>query len=324
LGGGTGWLARRYGYASDSLVAAEVVTGDGRLLRVTEKEYADLFWALRGGGGNFGAVTAMEFRLFPIAQVYGGSLYFPIERAVEVFGAYAVWTRTLPDSMTSTICIQHVPEAPFFPAPVRGRSFVVIQGCLIGDEAAGTGMLETLRALGPVMDDFAMMPFREIGRIAKEPELALWAHTGTESLTELTPELIRNIVDVAGDRSQTSLTIIAVRHLDGAYAKRSESVSAATRPDTPFVMVSVGIAWSPEMRNQIVSDTAGLMEVCRPHRSGAPLLNFIGWSGRDRADDGELFSNEKAWLLATVKKRYDPGNLFRFGMPIAIPEAAAA
>ncbi len=323
LGGGTGWLARKYGYACDSLISAEIVTGDGRLLHASEQENADLFWALRGGGGRFGAVTALEFRLYPIAEVYGGSMYFPVERAREVLNVYSNWTRYIPETMTSAICIQHLPDAPFLPEPVRGKSFVVLQGCLIGDAEQGAYLLSPLRNLNPLMDDFRMMPYSEIGGIAREPVDPMPSHIGTETLRELSPCLIDSIVDKAGDRNRTALSVVAIRHIGGAYAQLSEDVSAAPRLTAPFVLLSVGLA-IPQIRDKVVSDTDALLGVCRPHRAGPRLFNFLGAPGRERDQHHDLFSPEKADLLETVKERYDPHDVFRFGMPVGRSRAVAA
>jgi FAD/FMN-containing dehydrogenase len=324
LGGGTGWLARQYGYASDSVTAVEIVTGDGRLLRATEHEYSDLFWAVRGGGGSFGVVTALEFRLYPVSMVYGGTLYFPVERAHEVFRTYVEWTRELPESVTSTIVIVHVPDAPFVPEPARGKSFVEVQGCMNMPAAEATELLKPLRALAPVMDDFAWMAYKDSGRIAHEPEHPMWARTGTESLAGLPEELVDDLLMEAGDRAHTSLALIAFRHIEGAYRREGEDASAASRPDARFVMLSIGTAMTPEQRDLVAADTAALRGVCRPYRAGSPLFNFVGWGGRDRAEIGELYSDAKYRVLTGIKERYDPDNLFRFAMPVALPELAAA
>jgi hypothetical protein len=323
LGGGTGWLARKYGYACDSVVAAEVVTGDGRLLRANEHEHTDLFWALRGGGGAFAIVTALEFRLYPVERVYGGSMFFPIERAREVLNVYSNWTRHVPDTMTSSVCLQHLPDLPFVPASVRGKSFVVIQGCFIGSEEQGMECVSPLRNLAPVMNDFAMMPYCEVGRIAREPEDPMPSHIGTETLRELSPRLIDAIVEAAGARDRTTLGMVAIRHVGGAYAQLTEDASAAPRLNAPFVLLSLGLAL-PQIRDRVIHDTNMLLAACRPYCGGAPLFNFLGAAGLERGQHVDLFGAAKTELLKKVKERYDPYNLFQFGMPVNARQAAAA
>ncbi len=135
LGGGMGLLGRRHGFAADSVLAIELVSADGEHRRVDRDSDPELFWALRGGGGNFGAVTALEFRLHAIDEVYAGNLFWPIEQAREVLLAYAAWTETAPDTVTSSIRLLRLPPIPAVPEPLRGRAFVSIVAGVIGDEA---------------------------------------------------------------------------------------------------------------------------------------------------------------------------------------------
>ena len=139
LGGGMGLLGRRHGFAANSVLAVELVTADGELRRVDAQSDPELFWALRGGGGNFGAVTALEFRLHPIAEVYAGNLFWPIEHAREVLLAYAAWTETTPDTVTSSIRLLRLPPIPVVPEPLRGRSFINVVAGVIGDAAGRRG-----------------------------------------------------------------------------------------------------------------------------------------------------------------------------------------
>src|SRR5215212_8792867 len=156
LGGGISWLARRHGIGANQVTAIEVVTASGDVVRTDWANEPDLFWALRGGGGSFGIVTAIEFNLFPISQVYAGVLWFPVDRAAEILKAWRAWTEEMPDEMTSVGRILQFPPIPEIPEPVRGQSFVVVQTIFLGDEAAGSKLIEPLRALGPVMDTVAM------------------------------------------------------------------------------------------------------------------------------------------------------------------------
>ena len=316
LGGGTGWLARKYGYACDSVVAAEIVTGDGHWLRATEHENADLFWALRGGGDSLGVVTALEFRLYPVPEVYGGALFFPMERAREVFVAYTHRTQTVPAELTSTICILHLPPLPFIPEPLRGQSVVAVQLCFAGAADQGAAIVSSLRGLGPMLDVVSTMPYTEVGRIANEPEHPMHTLIGTESLSDLPEDLIGRVLEAVGDRTRTSLAIIAFRHLEGAYSKARESASAVSRPDLKYLMVSVGPVFHESMEATVDKDTRALVDLARPHRAGTPVRNFIAWNSTDR----EVFSSATCRRLARIKEHYDPDNLFRFGFPV--PSAA--
>src|SRR3954464_3945069 len=139
LGGGLSWLSRRHGLAANSVLAIELVTADGRLVRCDRDTEPELFWALRGGGGSFGVVTAIEFALYPAPQVYGGALLWPWERATEVLKAYVEWCRTAPDAISTSARILQVPPLPDIPEGLRGRAFVAIDGAYLGDEAAAAG-----------------------------------------------------------------------------------------------------------------------------------------------------------------------------------------
>ncbi|MGZ8782394.1 MAG: FAD-binding oxidoreductase, partial [Gaiellaceae bacterium] len=158
LGGGLSWLARKHGIGANQVTAIEVVTASGDLVRTDWANEPDLFWALRGGGGSFAIVTAIEFNLFPIEQVYAGILWFPVDRAGEVLKAWRSWTDDLPDEMTSVGRILQFPPIPEIPEPVRGQSFVVVQAIWLGEQEEADRLLEPLRGLGPVMDTIDWMP----------------------------------------------------------------------------------------------------------------------------------------------------------------------
>ena len=149
LGGGMGWLARRYGLAANSVTAAEIVTPDGRLRRADADHEPDLFWAVRGGGGSVGVVTALEMRLYPVRELYAGALFFPIQRAAEVLHAWRAWTGTVPDEVTSLGRILRLPPLPEVPEPLRGRAFALVEAAYLGDAAAGAELIRPLRRLGP-------------------------------------------------------------------------------------------------------------------------------------------------------------------------------
>ncbi len=316
LGGGTGWLARRYGYACDSVVLVELVTGEGRQIRASESENPDLFWALRGGSGGFGAVTALEFQLYPVSTVYGGTMFFPIERALEIFNLYAGWTADLPDSLTSAISILHLPPAPFVPEPLRGQSVVAVQVCHLGTDADAAGHLAPLRESRPMLDTVRRMPYCDIGTIANDPVQPMECVVGTQNLAAMPAGLIQSTVDAAADRLRTSLATICFRHIEGAYSKLAEHASAASRTAARYAMIATGAVMAPEMRPKIAADTDALVRIAEPYREGAPLFNFVGSHERYRAESFELFSTKKYGRLAQVKAHYDPDNVFRFCAPV--------
>jgi FAD/FMN-containing dehydrogenase len=167
LGGGVSWFARQHGLASSHLLAAEIVTVDGRMRRVDADHDPDLFWALRGGGGGFGVVTALEFRLFPVVEITAGSLWFPLDRAREVLGAYCAWTGGLGDLATTAIRMMRVPDAPGAPEPLRGKAFVVLQGTIAAPAAIADGLLAPLRLLAPLMDTFRVTTSDQVSGVRR-------------------------------------------------------------------------------------------------------------------------------------------------------------
>ena len=170
LGGGLSWLGRKHGLAANSVVALEVVTADGRLRRIDAEHDAELFWALRGGGGSFAIVTALEFRLYPISEVYAGVLFFPIERAEEVLQAWREWVDTVPEAVTSIGRLLKFPPLPELPPHLSGQAYVVVEATCILDASQAEQLLAPLRALGPAIDTFRVTPVEELSALHMDPD----------------------------------------------------------------------------------------------------------------------------------------------------------
>src|SRR5215470_7139904 len=170
LGGGIGWLARRYGLAANSVTAAEVVIPDGHLVRADAGREPDLYWAVRGGGGSVGVVTALQMRLYPVRDLYAGALFFPIQRSAEVLHAWRAWTGTVPDEVTSLGRILRFPQLPEVPEPMRGRAFALVEAAYLGDEGTGAQLTEPLRQLGPELDTFATIRAPALQQLHMDPD----------------------------------------------------------------------------------------------------------------------------------------------------------
>src|SRR4051794_19854767 len=169
LGGGIGWLARKHGMQTNAVTAIELVTADGELVRTDAVHEPELFWALRGGGGNFGVVTAIEFAVVPVRELYAGAMFFGLEQTADVLRA---WTELLPalaEEITTWTSIMHFPPDPALPEAIRGRSFTVVKAAFLGSEADGRELLRPLRELGPGMDTFAMQPPVALSELAMDP-----------------------------------------------------------------------------------------------------------------------------------------------------------
>src|SRR4051812_49412336 len=169
LGGGMGWLARKYGLQTNSVTAIELVTADGRPARVDAEHEPDLFWALRGGNGNYGVVTAIEFRVYPVEELYAGAMFFPFQRAGDVLHAYAELAQELPDEMMTWAKLLQFPDAPEVPEPFRGQAFTIVFGAFLGSEDEGRALLRPVRDLMPDIDTFAVVPPAALGDLAMDP-----------------------------------------------------------------------------------------------------------------------------------------------------------
>jgi FAD binding domain len=306
LGGGVGWLARRYGLAANSIRAAEVVTAEGRTVRVDADSEPDLFWALRGGGGSFAIVTALELELFPVRELYAGVLFWPQERAAEVLQAWREWTAGLPDEMTSLGRLLNVPPLDEIPEPVRGRSFVVVEAAWLGDEAGGSEQLAPLRALGPEMDTFAMIP--PPGPVALHmdpPEPVPGAGDGI-LLAELPAEAIDALVGAAGPGTASPLVSLELRHLGGAAARPGPESGALAAVGVPYMLFAVGTVMDPRMKEAVMQRLDQVQAALAPWDAGR-LLGFA-----DRPVDVErLFPAEVYRRLREVKAKYDPKDLIQ-------------
>ena len=203
LGGGLSWLSRTHGVAANSVTAIEVVTADGELVRTDASNEPGLFWALRGGGGSFGIVTAIEFALYPQPQVYAGTMFFPIERAREVLHAWREIAPEMPEAMTTVGRLLMLPPLEEIPEPVRGRSFVIVEAIYLGDEAEGSRLLEPLRRLGPEMDTTGTIPVAALSALHMDPEHPVPGAGDGMLLTDVPAEAIDAVAAAASSVSSS-------------------------------------------------------------------------------------------------------------------------
>lgn len=215
LGGGTGWLSRAFGYAADSVVRAEVVTAGGRRVSVSTDEHPELFWALRGGGGNFGVVTALEFRLCPTDQLFAGMSLYPLDRAFETLATYRQWALDEPDELNSAVMVMRLPPAPSVPEPFRGKRLLAIRAFYLGGEEQGRRVLAPLlEAAGPpLLDGFAMRTFPEASAATNGPDVPpIAARQYVELFQELPAPALHAIVEAGSGDRDSPLAFIELRH----------------------------------------------------------------------------------------------------------------
>lgn len=312
LGGGVGWYARKLGLAANSIVAIELVTADGQLRRVDHENEPELFWALRGGGGSFGVVTAVEVQLFEIPEVYAGVLFFDWERSSEVLQAWLEWTRTVPEEVTSVGRILQFPPIPEIPEPLRGGQFVVVEAVVLGTEEEGAALLEPLRALGPALDTFAMVPPAGIAELHMDPPDPV-PYTGEgQMLGELTPAAIDAFVAAAGPGSGSPLVSAEIRHLGGALHRSSERHGALDTFDASFLTFGIGMVFDDETYRANRAQLAALAEAFAPYDTGRQYLNFT----EEQTDPARFYQPETYARLQAVKADVDPDDVFRSNHPI--------
>ncbi len=307
LGGGYSWFARSRGLAVNHVTAVEMVTGDGVFRRVTADSDPDLFWAVRGGGGNLGVVCALEFDLFDVPLVYGGALLFPIDRAREVLEAYAAWTTDLDDTATTCVRLVRVPPLPDVPEPLRGKAFAIVDGAidLPADEAAA--LLAPLRALGPVMDNFGPMPSAMLGLIHMDPPQPVPAVGDGMNLTDLSAGVIDALLAAAGpDVEQCALLALDVRHLGGAVGRPVAGGGVVQQLAGGYLVYGVGIAPTPEIGAIVGGAVAGLIGSLQPFAAASDYLNF-----RERAVEPSTVYGFELARLRRVRAAYDPSGVVR-------------
>lgn len=313
LGGGLSWLSRKYGLAANSVLAIELVTADGQHRRVDAEHEPDLFWALRGGGGSFGVVTALEFRLFPIREVYAGVLFWPIDAASEVLHAWRRWTPTVPDEVTSVGRLLRFPPLPDLPEHLRGGSFAVVEAaCLPGNGRAVAELLAPLRALRPAMDTFGPTPVPALGALHMDPDGPVPTFGGDMLVGELPAEGIDAFVAAAGPESDSQLLSAELRQLGGALAPSTAKHGAVSALDAAFAMFGVGIVSDAEVAAAIRSSVDALRAAMAPWNTGRSYLNFAEHPKAGLA----LFDEHTYRRLRDIKAAYDPTDLIRANHPV--------
>ena len=318
LGGGVSpTLGRRYGFAADHVTAAEIVTADGRFHRVDAHHEPELFWALRGGKGNFGVVTALEFRLVPHTRLYGGGMFFAAEHVRPVIAAYRRVVADAPDDLTVSFALLRMPDLPFVPEPLRGRFSVHVRVAFLGPAQDGEKLIEPLRDAAPrLFEGLADMPFLHAPMIHNDPVDPVPAVERSELLTELTDEAIETLLQVAGPEQTFPALLVEIRHLGGALARDPELPNAVGHRGARFNVFAAGLG-GPDDRLALSGAFDALIGALRPWTTGHALINFLSTSDavHDRVRDAY---EPQVWTrLTEIKAAYDPTNLFRINFNIA-------
>jgi FAD/FMN-containing dehydrogenase len=320
LGGGFGWLSRRLGLAVDNLLAADVVTADGELVTASETENSDLFWAIRGGGGNFGVVTSFEFRLHPVGpEVLAGLVVHPLDDAPDVLRFYRDFMRDAPEALTCWFVLRKAPPAPFVPPAWHGREILALAMCWSGPLDEGARVAAPLRGVGrPITDVVAARPFA-----AWQTFLDASATAGMRNYWKAHDfrELSDGLIDLAvghARRLPDPLCDIAFAHLGGAVSRVPGDATAYAHRDARYSL-NVHARWADPARDaECVAWARELFQDAAPFATGSVYVNFMTQDEGDRVRAAYGANYDR---LAAIKTRYDPTNLFRANQNIR-PAAA--
>ncbi|PZF83911.1 FAD-binding oxidoreductase [Jiangella anatolica] len=313
LGGGVGLLARRYGFAADHVRWMDVVNADGRLRRVDAGHDADLFWALRGAGGNFGVVTAMEIDLFPVATLYGGELCFGPEAGEDALHAYVAWAQTVPETMASSVLLLRYPDDPAVPPRLRGRHVTHVRLAYSdADPAAGEELAGRLRAVGPrLVDTVRPMPYADVGTIHHEPTATpVAAFDRNVLLGELDDDAVDVLAKLAGPDSGAPF-LAELRAWGGALSRPPAVPNAVAGRDAAFSLLAIA---GPDAAHRVARDQ--VLDAMAPWSTGGSYPNFSGVEDATAESAGRRFGPDDLARLRRLKDRYDPDGTFRVTFPL--------
>jgi FAD/FMN-containing dehydrogenase len=315
LGGGFGWISRKFGLTIDNLISADVVTADGRQVSASEKDNPDLFWALRGGGGNFGIVTSFEFRLQPLGpEVMSGLIVYPLSQARDLIGRYREIVAAAPDELACWFVMRAAPPLPFLPKEVHGTGIIAFAACYVGPMDAAERAMKPLRAMGkPIADVIGPHPFCG-WQTALDPLLTPGARNYWKSHSFATIE--SGLIDVLVEYTSklpSAETELAFAQLGGAINRVPSEATAYPHRDVAF-LINLHTRWrDPAEDAACIAWARSLFEACAPFASGGTYVNFIPEDDKDGVRRAYLGNAKR---LAAIKAKFDPQNLFRVNQNI--------
>jgi FAD/FMN-containing dehydrogenase len=306
LGGGLGWLSRKHGLQANALTAVELVTADGELRRIDHDNETDLFWAVRGGGGNYGVVTALEFDLFPAPDVYAGALFFPYERASEVAHAWhELVSAGLPDELTTWLKLMQFPPLEEIPEPFRGKSFVIVQTAYLGSERDGAELVRPLTELGPEMNTFSMVEPGALSHLAMDPEDPMPYVFSGRLVSNLSDAGVDTLIETAA-AAGPALAMVELRGLGGALTRRAPGSGARATIEGDYLFGAVSAVMDPAAYGEVHAMTRGVSDAMAPWDAGIQYLNF-----EEESVDAQVFYDADTWrLLRALRSEWDPNGLF--------------
>lgn len=303
LGGGIGWYARALGLATNSVTGLEVVTAAGEIVWADAEHHPELFWALRGGSGNFGIVTALEFRIFPFTTAFAGMLVWDAAMVEPVLRRWLQWTADAPDEVTTSFRVLRLPPLPVIPEPFRGRNLVVIDGAVLASDERGAQILGPLRDLQPEVDTFARVPVQTLTGLHMDPEGPSPGVSHSAILDAMPEAAIHAFLDQA--RSDSSVLVHELRQLGGTLSRPASGAGAMPTLPGAFLAFAGAIAATPELAVAGRRDTAAFAQALAPFGSGRGYLNFQ----ENPVDPATGFDPVTFGRLVTLKTALDPNGV---------------
>jgi FAD/FMN-containing dehydrogenase len=313
LGGGLGSLGRRYGFSADHVQSVEIVTADGRIRTVCAEEDPELFWAVRGGKGNFGIVTSLEIELLPIRSLIGGGIFFAGKDAASVLHAYRTWAPTLPEEVTTSVAIMRMPPMDIVPEPLRGQTVVHLRYAYSGEDfALGERLVEPMKEAGEVLLGFIHpLLTTEMDAVHMDPVDPLPVWEKGMGLAELAEETVDALLEAAGPQLDIPLMMVEVRQLGGALARQPKVPNAVAGRDAAWELFVLGPG-VPELAQIVPAVGKGVLAALAPWRSAGSLLNHLGdVTGPEEV--AAAYPPAVAERLRAVKHGVDPAGVFSFG-----------
>lgn len=312
LGGGIGWYARKLGLATNSLTAVELVIGDGTHVRADRETNAEIFWAVRGGGGSFGVVTALEFRLFPITSAYAGMMIWDLADIEPVLRTWAAWAPTAPEEITTSFRAMRLPPLPELPDFLRGRRIAVVDGAVLGSDERGAELVAHLRAHRPEIDTFGRVPAAALARLHMDPEGGAPAVSESSLLGPLPEAGVDALLAEVGPDSPTMLTIAELRQLGGALARPADGAGALDHLEGEFALFGCAMAPTPDHAAVGHAQATALVRALEPHANDRTYLNFA-----ENPVETKRAFDESAWLqLKGIRSAVDPYGVFTANHPV--------
>jgi FAD/FMN-containing dehydrogenase len=318
LGGGFGWLVRKYGMTIDNLLSVDMILANGKRTTASPTENPDLFWGVRGGGGNFGIVTSFTFKLHPVGpNVYGGALFYPISKAKDLLHFYNKWTQTLPDELSTMTAFLTAPPLPFIPKELVGSQMIGVALCFTGEKVEGDNLLKPLRDfMQPAVDVVGPIPYVALqGMFDESAPKGIHSYWRTHYFNELSDNAINTLIEqVSKLKNLSPFSAVHIHHWGGEINRVKSEDAAFSHRDARFVMNIVGVWKAGDDANKNINWVRNSSDAVKQFSTGKLYLNFMADIGEDKVM--AAYGKDKYDKLVQLKNKYDPENLFHLNQNI--------